>query len=134
MREAQAVLDTATIEWQRRRGLLDAGAISRTEADSAEREYRVAQARLDAAREHARFVNADARADDRARAEAELRAAQADVANAQALLEKTLVRSPIDGVVLRRYRKTGESVIARDETPILEPGVHQPIARAGGCG
>ena len=25
VREAQAVLDTATIEWQRRRGLLDAG-------------------------------------------------------------------------------------------------------------
>ena len=122
VREAQAVLDTATIEWQRRRGLLDAGAISRTEADSAEREYRVSQARLEAAREHARFVNADARHDDRARAEADLRAAQADVANAQALLEKTLVRSPIEGVVLRRYRKTGESVIARDETPILSLG------------
>ena len=120
--EAEAVLENATVEWQRRRQLLDAGAISRTEADSAEREYRVAQARLAAVREHARFVSADARADERARAEAEVRASEAELANAQALLQKTIVRSPIDGVVLRRHRKTGESVIARDTTPIVSIG------------
>ena len=122
VREAQAVLDTATVEWQRRRSLLDAGAISRTEGDTAEREYRVAQARLEAVRERARFVNADARVDERARAEAEVRAAAADLANAEALLQKTLVRSPINGVVLRRHRKTGESVIAKDTTPIVSLG------------
>ena len=32
------------------------------------------------------------------------------------------MRSPLDAVVLRRYRKTGESVIAKDETPIVSLG------------
>jgi len=122
VREARAVLDTATDEWQRRRTLLAQGAISRTEFDTAEREYRVAQARLEAARQHFALVDAAARPDDRMRAEAEVRAAEAGLANAQALYEKTIVRSPIDAVVLRRYRKTGESVIAKDETPIVSLG------------
>ena len=122
VREARAVLDTATDEWRRRRTLLDQGAISRTEFDTAEREYRVAQARLEAARQHSALVDAAARPDDRMRAEAEIRAAEAGLANAQALYEKTIVRSPIDAVVLRRYRKTGESVIAKDETPIVSLG------------
>jgi HlyD family secretion protein len=122
VREARAVLDTATDEWQRRRTLLDQGAISRTEFDTAEREYRVAQARLEAAQQHFALVDAAARPDDRMRAEAEVLAAEAGLANAQALFEKTIVRSPIDAVVLRRYRKTGESVIAKDETPIVSLG------------
>jgi multidrug resistance efflux pump len=122
VREARAVLDTASAEFERRRTLLDEGAISRTEFDSAEREYRVAQARIEAAQQHFALVDAAARPDDRMRAEAEIRAAEASLANAQALYEKTVVRSPIDAVVLRRYRKTGESVIAKDETPIVSLG------------
>ena len=122
MREARAVLDTATAEWERRRSLLTEGAVSKTEFDAAEREYRVAGARLEAARQHYALVDAAARPDDRQRAEAEIDAARAELANARALLEKTVIRSPIDGVVLRRYRKTGESVIAKDETPIMSLG------------
>jgi len=122
VREARAVLDTASAEWERRRTLLDEGAISRTEFDTVEREYRVAQARLEAAQQHFALVDAAARPDDRLRAEAEIRAAEASLANAQALCEKTIIRSPLDGVVLRRYRKTGESVIAKDETPIVSLG------------
>ncbi|MGB7762666.1 MAG: HlyD family efflux transporter periplasmic adaptor subunit [Bryobacteraceae bacterium] len=122
VREARAVLDTAAAEWERRRTLLEEGAISRTEFDTVEREYRVAQARLEAAEQHFALIDAAARPDDRLRAEAEIRAAEAGLANAQALLEKTIVRSPLDAVVLRRYRKTGESVIAKDETPIVSLG------------
>jgi len=122
VREARAVLDTASAEWERRRTLLDEGAISRTEFDAVEREFRVAQARLEAAQQHFALIDAAARPDDRLRAEAEIRAAEAGLANAQALLEKTIVRSPLDGVVLRRFRKTGESVIAKDETPIVSLG------------
>jgi HlyD family secretion protein len=122
VREARAVLVTASAEWERRRTLLDEGAISHTEFDSFEREYRVAQARLEASEQHFALVDAAARPDDRTRAEAEIRAAEASLSNAQALFEKTIVRSPLDAVVLRRYRKTGESVIAKDETPIVSLG------------
>jgi HlyD family secretion protein len=120
--ETHAVLDTASAEWERRRTLLDQGAISHTEFDTVEREYRVAQARLEAAQQHFALIDAAARSDDRMRAEAEIRAAEASLSNAQALFEKTVIRSPIDAMVLRRYRKTGESVIAKDETPIVSLG------------
>jgi hypothetical protein len=45
--------------------------------------------------------------EDRRRAEAELERAKAQLSEAQALLAKTYIRSPIDGVVLRRKLKTG---------------------------
>lgn len=122
VREMEAVVDHARSERDRRQSLLDRGAISRTEFDSVDREYRVAQARLEAARERSAFVDADARADERLRAEAEIQRAQAQIREAQAALEKTFIRSPIDGVVLRRYLKTGESVSANGDHPILALG------------
>jgi len=82
VREARAVLVTASAEWERRRTLLDEGAISHTEFDSFEREYRVAQARLEASEQHFALVDAAARPDDRTRAEAEIRAAEASLSNA----------------------------------------------------
>ena len=35
------------------------------------------------------------------------------------MLEKTIVRSPIDGVVLRRHAKAGESVSTQFDSPIV---------------
>lgn len=122
VREVEAILDNARAERDRRQMLLDRGAISRTEFDTVDREYRVAQARLEAARERSAFVDADARADERMRAEAEIRRARAQIQEAQASLEKTYIRSPIDGVVLRRYLKTGESVSANGNNPIAALG------------
>jgi ABC exporter DevB family membrane fusion protein len=116
--EAEAVLANARAELERRRGLLGRGAISRTEFDSAEREERVAAARLEAARERSALVKADAREDERRRAEAELAAAKARLAEAQALYEKTFLRSPVEGVVLRKHLRTGESVRAGEQAVV----------------
>jgi HlyD family secretion protein len=122
IREAEAVLETARAERARREMLLEKGAISRTEFDIVDREYRVAQARLEAARERSAFVAADARDDERMRAEAEIRSAKARIREAEALLEKTYIRSPIAGVVLRRYLQSGESVSTNANTPIVALG------------
>jgi ABC exporter DevB family membrane fusion protein len=122
IKEAEAVLDVAKAERARREMLLDRGAISRTEFDVFDREYRVAKAKLEAVTERAAFVDAEARADDRARAEAAVETAKARLREAEALLAKTVIRSPIDGVVLRRYRKTGESVSADGANPIVSLG------------
>jgi HlyD family secretion protein len=119
VREAEAVVENAKAEVERRRSLLDRGAVSRMEFDQVEREHRVAVARLDAARERAAFVNADARDDERRRAEAEVERARAQIAEARALLDKTLVKAPLDGVVLQRHHKTGESVTTSDRIVTL---------------
>lgn len=122
VREMEAVVDNTRAERARRQTLLDRGAISHTEFDLADREHRVALARLDAAKERASFVDADARQDERLRAEAEIVQAKARIREAEALLEKTFIRSPIDGVVLRRYLKGGESVSSNGNTPIAAIG------------
>jgi ABC exporter DevB family membrane fusion protein len=122
IKEAEAVLDVAKGERARREMLLERGAISRTEFDTFDREYRVAKARLEAVTERYSFVNAEAREDDRLRAEAAVASAKARLREAEALLAKTIIRSPIDGVVLRKYRKNGESVSAEGNNPIVSLG------------
>ena len=53
------------------------------------------------------------------RAEAAVAAAQAQLAEARAYLEKTYIRSPLDGVVLRKFRPCRESVSTQFDTPIV---------------
>jgi HlyD family secretion protein len=122
VRRAEAILENARTERDRRQSLLDRGAISRSEFDTVNREYRVAAAAVEAARERYRFVDAAARADEVRRSEAVIARARAQLAEAEAMLAKTVIRSPIDGVVLRKYRKAGESVSATSSTPILMLG------------
>ena len=117
--EAQAVFDNAAADAERRRGLLHDRVISKAEADDAERAERVSRARVDAAKQRLDLVNADAREEDNARAEADVHLARARLDEARALYEKTLIRSPIDGVVLRRHRRAGESVSTQFDSPIV---------------
>ncbi|MEI9814710.1 MAG: efflux RND transporter periplasmic adaptor subunit [Acidobacteriota bacterium] len=120
--EAKAVVDQTRGERDRRQFLLDKGAISRTEFESADRDFRVAQARLDATTQRASLVDADTRIEDIHRAEAELASAEARAAESRALLAKTIVLSPINGVVLRKHKRTGESVSADTGNPIVTLG------------
>lgn len=115
--EAEAVLANASIERERRRGLLERGAISKTEFESADREYLVARARLAAVGERRALVDDDSRPEDIARARGVLAESKARVMEMQARVResrevyaKTEIRSPIDGVVLRKKLKAGESV------------------------
>jgi multidrug resistance efflux pump len=120
--EARAVLENAQAEMERRRALYSSGDLSRAEFERTERQLRVAQARLEAAAQHASFVSADAREEDRRRALADVAAAEARLREARAMLEKTYVRSPLDGVVLRKHRRAGESVSDSFDTPIVTVG------------
>ncbi len=117
--EAEAVLENAKLEQQRRQNLVGEGAISRAEADDADRAERVARARVEAARQRHDLINADAREEDQARAESHVRLAKAQVDEARALYEKTFIRAPIDGVILRRHRKSGESVSTQFDSPVV---------------
>ena len=96
---------------QRRVRLLADGAISREELERADRDARLARARLAELTERARGVDATARDDERARADAAIALpAGAQVAEAQAALAKTVIRAPRAGVVTRRHRQAGELV------------------------
>jgi HlyD family secretion protein len=119
MHAAQAVLDNAKREAERRRGLADRNVISRDEAERYERGYQVARAEYEQAVQHFSLVDADAREEDRARAEAGVASARAQLAEARAYLEKSYVRAPISGVILRKLRHNGESVSTQFDSPIV---------------
>jgi HlyD family secretion protein len=117
--QAEAALAQAIREVARRRNLFRDGVIAREESERAERDVTLAQARLDEATERARTVQADARPDDRARADAAVALARAQVAEVDAQLAKTELRAPSDGVIVRRYRRAGETLsFERRETLI----------------
>ncbi len=116
---AKAVLENAKSETERRRSLAAKGVISRDEADRFERAYRVAQAEYDQASQHFALVDADAREEDRSRAEASVAEARAQLQEARAVYEKSFIRAPIDGVILRKMRRTGESVSTQFDSPVV---------------
>lgn len=109
-REAEAFRENMRTEWERRQGLFRTGDIAREEVERAERQYQVARARFEASVERHALVDAQAREEDVARAEADISLARARIAESQAMLEKTVIRSPLDGIVLRKHLRTGESV------------------------
>jgi HlyD family secretion protein len=122
VREAQAVLARAEREAGRQQGLADKRLGSGQDLDNARSNLDVARAQVARSQAHLAVVDSPAREDEQARAEAELALAQARLAEARAVYEKSFVRSPIDGVVLRRFRRAGEQVTEMGDTPILAVG------------
>lgn len=118
-RQAAADLAHARANHARARELFQEKVISRAEMDTAEQALQVATARSDSLHERSALVAAEAREEDLARAEADVRLARARLDEARAIYEKTRVRSPIDGVVLRRHAKAGESVSTQFDSPIV---------------
>lgn len=120
--EADATLENLRGEAQRRIDLLAKDEISREEYERADRSFRVAAARSEGAHHHFELVNSPARDEDKARAEASLRWARTQVAEAVARLQKTEIRSPMTAVVLKQHLKTGENVSPSPEMPIFTLG------------
>ncbi len=122
LREAEVILDHARLERDRRRKILDRGAISQSEFDSMDREFRAAEARVETLRQRLALIKDETRQEDILRAEAEIERARAQKAEAESMLAKTIIRSPIDGVILRRHKQAGESVSTSLNNPILVVG------------
>src|SRR3974377_146400 len=122
--EAQAGMKNAQSEMERRQKLFAAGVISREETDRYVKEYEVAKARYEEMSQHHNLVAADAREEDRAMAEANLNTAKPKLDNARAVLNKTYLKAPIDGTVLRKFHRAGESVSnsATSPDPIFTVG------------
>jgi ABC exporter DevB family membrane fusion protein len=115
--EAKAVMENAQSELHRRQELFSAGVVSREELERFAREADVAKAKYEGAVQQHALVDDHAREEDRSLAEADLQLAQAQLAESQARYEKTFIRSPIDGSVLRKHHRSGESVSNSSTAP-----------------
>lgn len=110
VREAASLMEQAYTEMLRRQSLHRSGTIAREEAERAERQHEVAKSRYEAVVQRHELITAPAREEDRAEAEADVALARALLDEARAQLEKTVIRSPITGLILRKHLKAGESV------------------------
>jgi HlyD family secretion protein len=117
VREALAVMENAQAEMARREKLYAAGVISREECERYIREHNVAKAKYEEAVERHSLVDDEAREEDRSLAEADLKLSRARLEEARARYAKTLIRSPIDGTVLRKHHRNGESVSNSSTVP-----------------
>jgi len=115
--EAKAVAENAQAELRRRQELFSAGVVSREELERFVREADVAKAKYQSAIEQHSLVDDRAREEDRSVAEADLQLANAQLEEAQARYEKTFIRSSIDGSVLRKHHRSGESVSNSSTVP-----------------
>ena len=115
--EAKAIMENSQSEMQRRQRLFDAGVVSREEMERYAREADVAKAQYQARVEQHSLVDDHAREEDRSLAEADLQLAQAQLEEAEARYEKTFIRAPIDGAVLRKHHRSGESVSNSSTVP-----------------
>jgi HlyD family secretion protein len=113
----KAVMDNAKAEMDRRNQLYTAGIVSREENERYISQYEVALANYNQAYQHHSLVDDKPREEDRAASEAALALAKSELAEAQARYEKTLIRSPIDGVILRKHHRSGESVSNSSTVP-----------------
>jgi len=115
--EAKAVMENSDSEMHRRQQLYSAGVVSREEMERYAREADVAKAQYQAKVEQHSLVDDHAREEDRSLAEADLQLARAQLDEAQARYEKTFIRAPIDGAVLRKHHRSGESVSNSSTVP-----------------
>jgi len=100
LNEAQAAARNAESDYARKADLVKRQLVSRTDADAA-------LAQRDQAR--ARIVSANAQVQQQV----------ANVNSARLDLDKTVIRSPVDGVVLQRAVEPGQTVAASLQTPVL---------------
>jgi HlyD family secretion protein len=112
--KARIALDNAGRDLERKRALVAQGFLSPAELDGA-------QAAFDTAREQVRLAEAGVRANAAQvnNAEALVAQRQAQLRQAQVELAHTVIRSPVDGVVISRNVDVGQTVAASLQAPVL---------------
>lgn len=120
--EAAALERQAQSSLSRRQHVADRGLVSKELLDEARTVAATATAQRERADAELGLLLAGARSEDLDIAEAALAAAAAQEQRAQAELEKTRIRAPIDGIVLKRVLNAGETVTALSPEPLAAIG------------
>jgi HlyD family secretion protein len=118
----EASLALAKLQVARQRPLAAKGVVTQDTLDQTASSLLVAQANDDGNKAALELINAPPRSEDVAIDRANLALAEGNLAEQRALLEKTQLLSPIDGVVFERYLKTGETISIQPLIPILQVG------------
>jgi HlyD family secretion protein len=112
--QAQAKLIQAQAEAQRAALVAKDAAVKRTRAEVLVEQDLITPAERDAAASAAKETDAEL-----ASANAAVDLARAALKQAQVTRERTIIRSPIDGIVVNRSVEIGQTVAARFESPVL---------------
>jgi multidrug resistance efflux pump len=120
--EADAKLELAVSEAKWIEEMLEMDSASEREAARVRSELALARARRNIVQQRWELSNVGARWEDIAEAQAAVKEAEAQLESAKELLERTAIRSPIDGKVIYRHKEPGETVYAETPTPILTVG------------
>ena len=120
--EAVAGEHQATAEYERRRQMAAQKLISAEALQLAHTQAETATARRARADAQRALLLAGTRAEDLAAAAAAVEAAKAERDRAQAVFDKSQIRSPIDGQVLKRDLGEGETVVALSPLPLARIG------------
>jgi HlyD family secretion protein len=112
--EAEAGLAKAQAERARHQAALDDARMKLEDADALAGDRQLARAELDLARTTMQQATADVKG-----ADADIAAARAAVTQAQVSLDRTVIRSPIDGVVIGRHVEVGQTIAASVHAPVL---------------
>lgn len=123
VQQAKASLDNAAANCNRTKDLFSQGAISQQQMDAAQLQLDVARAQYESAVQRLDLTKEGPRREDIRGAEEQVRQAEAAVGQARASLQlarvnldNTVIRSPIPGVVAKRYVEPGEAFTMADLT------------------
>jgi HlyD family secretion protein len=122
VREAEAVAVHAKTNFERQSALGMKQIVSQEDVERAQADRDAAVAHRDLLAERLALLVAPPRYEDVGIAQANLDKAKEDIRAIKAAIEKTLIRSPIDGAVLKLSRKTGETVTYLPPTLIATVG------------
>ncbi len=106
---AHATFAEATSRLSMQRSLYEGGEISRAAYEQADRDFGVAEADFQAAVRTEELLAAPPLQEEKARADAEVLAAEGRVRTAEERIRKCAIQAPIAGTVLRVYARAGES-------------------------
>ena len=120
--ESKAMLERAMFELRRVESLKASSVATDKELHDVQNDYVVAQARESVAKARYDRSEAGPRPEEIALARAQVAQAQAQLYTAQRTLEKTRIRSPIDGIAIYRFREVGESVFPNVPAPVISIG------------
>jgi RND family efflux transporter MFP subunit len=124
-----SALDTAQKIFERRKMLVDQGAIPARELLVSQNELAAAQNNHLVAKKNLELLQSQTRERDLEMARSRVEQARARVAQAQAQLAFTSIRSPLDGVVSDQWMYPGD--MAKPDAPIVTVmDIHQLIVRA----
>jgi multidrug resistance efflux pump len=116
---AEARLAEAEIRVARSSRLADRAAVSQAIRDVDDRDARIAAAQLEAARVRLRLLKAGTREEELAEAKARVLAAKHATDVTKADLSKCEVKSPVEGIVLRKHVSEGELISLSYPKPLI---------------